>query len=72
MIIEMLPHLGRKELNAGIERGRRCHDEGQQRGVKRVDVAEVDDRRASALQLSEQVDNADERDNNQKDQRVDI
>ena len=41
MEIEVPPHVGREQLNAGIKGGRGGHDDGQQGGIKRIDVLEM-------------------------------
>lgn len=45
MEIEMPPRLRCEQLDGGIECGRECHDERQQRRIERVDVAEMHDMR---------------------------
>ena len=72
MVIEMAPYIGGKELNAGTECGRRCHNEDQESGIKRIDVAKMDDGRPSTLQFPKEINYADESNDDQENERMDV
>ena len=59
MEIEMAPHLGREGLDARIKRGCRSHQERQQRGIKRIDVVEMNDMRILAQHPAHEIEKHD-------------
>ena len=72
MIIKMPPHVGLEHLNAGIQRRRRGYDEAQQRGIKRVDVAEMHYPRLVLDEPAHPIGDGYERDNHQEHQQVSV
>ena len=60
MEIEVPPHVGREQLNAGIKGGRGGHDDGQQGGIKRIDVLEMHQMGVLAHEFAHHVKRKDE------------
>lgn len=67
MIVEVLPGVGGKELNAGVERGRAGHKEGQQGGVERGNVAKMHQVGIGASDAANEIGCGDETDDDEED-----
>ena len=72
MIVEVLPHLWRVHLYECIERGAACNEQTKKCGVEGADVVEMNDVGSLRGDLSYQIEQLDDHDNNQKNEQVDI
>ena len=72
MEIEVPPHVGREQLNAGIKGGRGGHNDGQQGGIKRIDVLEMHQMGVFTHQFAHHVKRKDEHKRNERQQQMHI